>query len=429
VLLGFGILTTLGREIIFANFLGVSRDLEVFRIAFALPNMLSQSLAPAYIGALLPALVMAKKSGAAEYASFCQRLARVSVAGVLLVTFVGVLTVVPQASLMAPGFEASARESLVVALLVCWGFFLLTGLSFLPRLFLNSRQEFWPGSSTSVVISLCLITAAVIAASKSDSSQSFVLAGATVVAGGIILLVHLIREPQPVSVFLASLRRSKVAVGEAGHAILAPLVFVLSLHVVNTLPRFVDRAFGSSLEPGTVASLDYSFNILTVPGILLGTSVITIFYPAFVQRVQDENRADLSKRIVVPVLGVIVMAFVAGVGINWLATDIITLVYARGAFGETAIQSTSTLLGWHGLGLGFMVAAMILFQACLAYRVFKWLLLITVARILSKWLAVEWLVPRYGLDGLGSSFIVPELVSTALLAVLLFMLYRRGRSN
>lgn len=428
LLLGLGILSTLGREIVFANFLGTARELEIFRLAFALPNMLSQSLASAYIGALLPLLVSAEQGSANGFNEFRRKLTRVSVAVILLITAIGVLSVMPQSAALAPGLDSDSRQILSSALILCWGFFLLTGLSFVPRLFLNNRQEFWPGVSTSLVISSCLIVICLVAAARLKVINANLLSTTTVVAGGLILILHLMREPRSALLLFGS------ATHDRGHGpyraaiILKPLSLVLLLHLINALPRFVDRAFATGFPQGIVAALDYSYNILTVPGILLGTTVITMFYPAFVRRVQDKNQADLHRSIAFPVLGALFIALIVGLALHFFATEIVTLVYVRGAFGIAATQSTATLLAWHGLGLGFMVSAMVLTQACMAYGVFAILLAIAAARILAKTISIMWLVPRYGLDGLGASFLVPEFVSTLLLIVLLFFLNRRNNT-
>jgi len=428
ILLAVGILTTLLREIVFAKYLGVSRELEVFRVAFAFPNMLSQSLAPAYIGALLPALVAATNTSPSDYEAFRRRAARITVSGVAVITAIGMATVHWQATFMAPGFDSTASAALRTSLAMCWGFFCLTALSFLPRLYLNNRRVFWPGSSTSAVISVCLIVACTIALPETSHGPALVLATAAIASGVIILAMHVAAEPQAINTIAVGKTGkpgSAADYGKGQAAILGPLMLVLLIHCVNAAPRFVDRAVASGIAPGVLAAVDYSFNILTVPGILLGTSVITVFYPDFVQRVKNPRIADLDARISLPVVGVISLALIGGVVTSAIADDIVQLVYARGAFGAEAELVTSTLLGWHSIGLGFMVATMILAQACIAYGVFRYLLLIAVLRLGAKFLAVHLLVPAYGIDGLGASFIVPEAISTVLLAGLLFKLCRR----
>ncbi|MEM7432705.1 MAG: lipid II flippase MurJ [Pseudomonadota bacterium] len=428
VLLGIGIVATLGREIVFANYLGVSRELEIFRIAFALPNMLSQSLATAYIGAMMPALILAQSAGQGVYEAFCRRLARITVAGVVALAITGALTVSIQAGVMAPGFDSASLSTLKIALLACWLFFLLAGMSFLPRLHLNRREEFWPGASASILISAVLIVAGAMVVPNSEQSGATILAYASIVAGGFILLVHTWREPHWLSTLFG--RYDDPAPSSPGSdqipAIAAPVVIVVLLHAANALPRFIDRAVGSLMDGGVVAALEYSFNIITVPGILLGSALIMVLYPEFVERIKTQRGTSLGNLPRIS-MGAVAVAAVGGVGIFFFADDIVRLVYARGEFDAAATAMTSTLLKWHSLGLGFMVLTMILLQACLAFSIYKILIAVALARIAAKALAVWWLVPTYGMDGLGISFIVPEALSAVLLVGVLYTLIRRGQ--
>ena len=56
-----GIVATFLREVVLAATYGTSTEIEVFRIAFAVPNMLSTSLGPAFVAAVVPALMRAER--------------------------------------------------------------------------------------------------------------------------------------------------------------------------------------------------------------------------------------------------------------------------------------------------------------------------------------------------------------------------------
>jgi putative peptidoglycan lipid II flippase len=425
ILLGCGILATLAREVVFASFLGTSSELEVFRLAFAIPNLLSQSLAPAYIGALLPLLVAAQSGTSETLAAFRQQLSRVTLYGVLAVTIVGLLSVSWQARAIAPGFDDNLTARLITSLATCWAFFFFASVSFLPRLYLNSRREFWPGVSTSLVISGSLAIACAMLALTRGQVSALELSIVAVLAGGLILTLHLALEPNSLRPFSAAGSETWKPEQSQSQEILKRLGLVLSIHLLNALPRFIDRAYASDFPQGIVAALEYSFNIITVPGILLGSSVITVLYPSFVRRVQDTKQNEWQRSTVLIACAAVLAASLAGVFIYFFADEIVSLIYERGAFGDSAVQSTAAILAWHGLGLGFMVATMLLLQANLAYGVFKLLVVVGIVRIVAKFLAVRELVPSYGVDGLGASFLAPEAVSTILLFLMLVFLSRK----
>ena len=351
-------------------------------------------------------------------------MARITGASIILLSLAGMLGAGQIGRWIAPGFDVKSLSLLSQALVLCWVFFLFASLSFLPRLFLNSRQVFWPGASTSLVISSFLVVGSLVVAKTVGSHYSLALSIAAIFAGIVILVIHLYRDPVSLGYFWSVIKGPAKSVTDYAPPILGPIMLVLVVHFINAMPRFVDRSFASGFPQGIVAALEYSYNIITVPGILLGSTLVIVLYPGFVRRVQDANQTDLHKTVVGPALIAISAAAIAGVGLHFMAEPVIDLVYGRGAFGAAAVASTSTLLSWHALGLGFMVATLILLQACLAYGAFLALFGIAIIRLIAKVVATAWLVPHYQLDGLGASFIVPEVMSAILLLLLLLRLSR-----
>jgi peptidoglycan biosynthesis protein MviN/MurJ (putative lipid II flippase) len=83
-------------------------------------------------------------------------------------------------------------------------------------------------------------------------------------------------------------------------------------------------------------------------------------------------------------------------------------------------MTTAEFLRWHAQGLIFMVVTIVLSQVILAIRAFVLLIIVALARIAAKWLAVVLLVPVWGASGLAASFIVPEAVSALVLAIIVW---------
>jgi O-antigen/teichoic acid export membrane protein len=80
-------------------------------------------------------------------------------------------------------------------------------------------------------------------------------------------------------------------------------------------------------------------------------------------------------------------------------------------------MNTVAILKWQGLGLGVMVAGMILSQGLMGFQAIRALFGIGLAKILIKAATVGFLVRAYGVVGLGLSYVVCECAATVILFV------------
>jgi len=244
-----------------------------------------------------------------------------------------------------------------------------------------------------------------------------------VLSGALILGVHLLALPRVAFRSSSGDSPANSSTAPGWGLIAAAIVLVVLCHCLNAVPRFIDRAVATNIGPGTVAALEYSFSIITVPGVLLGTAMVTTFFPGFLRAVESQSQAAVLV-FLRPLLIVLGLALMGGALISMLAPQLVELVYARGSFGATATAMTAEFLQWHAAGLVFMVATIVLVQVLLAIRAFGILLLIALARIGAKWLAVTLLVPLWGSSGLAASFIVPEALSAIALAAIAWRRFR-----
>lgn len=418
ILLCAGIGATLLREIAFAAYFGTSPPLEVFRIAFSLPNMLGQGLAPAFIGAVLPLLVKAENRG--QRAPFLRTLFKFNFLTTLAIALLGSLSASLQSQLLAPGFSPELQQELTQQIQLTWIFFLGLGLSFGLRTVLNHREVFWPGASTSLISGSVFALGVVALAAMGSDLNATSLSRLAIVAGGLILMVHVVVG----RVDLQTAWFEKLSAPAQG--IVVAVAMVLIYQALNTAPRFIDRGVASGFEQGYVAALEYSFNVLTVPGILLATSFITVFYPGFVKTVEQGGRPHRYMGLFFVTL---LLAAIVGVLIFLFATNVVQLVYARGAFSQQSVTITADFLRWHGLGLPFMVTGIIVANGLMGYGKLRWLIGVGLAKVISKVAAIKLLVPVWGVSGLAISFVVVEAIAALLTLGLFTWAYKTRASS
>lgn len=428
LLLGFGILATLAREVLLGSTFGTQRDLELFRVAFGLPNMLGQTLAPAFVGVTLPLLVAARRTGDAEFERVRALLARFALIATSTVCLILVLAAPLLTDWMAPGF--SPDESARAANQLRWlslVFFAL-GLSFPLRSRLNHLGVFWPGASTSLTLSLGIVLACALGWRVDGTTTGLVMA--SVLAAWCVLAFHAAavrRAGRPTQTASESISEVDGEAVPLRMRALSLAVMGASLYqLTQAIPRFLDRGYASQ-EPGALAALEYSFNVLTAPGILFGTSLVMLAFPRFARfAARGEARAGFRA------LGKWFFLAVGAAGTVTLACQLapealVRLLYERGEFGPDDVMMTSEILRWQAWGLPAMVASMGLAQALLGLRQLRLLLLVGVVRIVVRILALQVLVPQYGPSGLGAAYFATEAVSTLLLVIILWRVTRSSQ--
>lgn len=421
LLLGAGIVVTLGREIVFALGLGSGADLEVFRLAFAAPNMMGQSMAPAFVGVMLPLLAHAAEKGGAAERNMRRRILRFNGIGVVLLCLLGLATTSPLAKLLAPGYGTADLARVAEQLRILWLFFGVTGLSFGARTFLNQREVFWPGASTSLAVSIAFVVAGLGIAAGTLPETATTLSWAAVCGGGLVLLLQLLARPYRLHDFSGSSR------SDYHPPLLLPMLGAMLATVSASAPRFLDRAYASSMPQGSVAALEYSYNVLAAPGILLGTSFVMLAFPAFARGVAAGQARQAASRLLRPLCLTAGAAFLVGLSVFFFAEPLVNLFYRRGAFAAADATATAQVLRWQCLGMMPMVAGMVFTQGFLGLRLIRFVLMLSFLRIVLRWIALELLVPRLDLGGLGLAYTVTE--SLALLVAFLLFLKQLPRGT
>lgn len=421
LLLGFGILATLLREVLLGSTFGTQRELELFRVAFGLPNMLGQTLAPAFVGVTLPLLVAARRNSREEFERVRRLLTRFGLVAATSVSLIMVLAAGWLTAWMAPGFSPEEVQRGASQLRWLSLLFLALALSFPLRARLNERGVFWPGASTSLTLSLGVALAC--GAGWGVEGTSFGLVVASIIGAWLVLGLHALALRQAHRAHtpaVESLTESVETEAQLTMRVLSLAVLGASLYqLTQAVPRFLDRGFASD-QPGALAALEYSFNVLTAPGILFGTSLVMLAFPSFAKfAAQGQARAGFRALrkwflLAVGAAGVVTLAC------QLAPETLIRLLYERGEFDAQDVQMTSEILRWQAWGLPAMVASMGMAQALLGLRQLRLLLAIGVARIIVRIVALEVLVPRFGPSGLGAAYFVTEAVSTVLLIYILW---------
>lgn len=113
----------------------------------------------------------------------------------------------------------------------------------------------------------------------------------------------------------------------------------------------VDKNMASYLETGTITSLSYASNLVTMAYTMVVTSLLTTIFPRFSKYHAEEDDVGLKKdfiyygdllSIVIIPLGILMMA---------LSTPIVELLFGRGAFDGDAVTTTGQCVFFYAMGV------------------------------------------------------------------------------
>ncbi len=392
LLLGLGTIFSFFREVIIAYYYGTSRDLEIFRVAFAIPYALFQSLGTVLVGALLPIIIHEGKDLIFEIKRQVRKL-------FIIFAVFAALTANWQAKILAPGFTYSELETLKINLVICWIILIISALIFPIRLLLQEQNKKMLVSSTSLIYSLFFILFIFI---FNGFSPKFDLSIVSVASAMMVFVIYSIFSK--LNIVKVPVNTTKSSTNKKiQKIILGSFIYVLFL----AIPRLIDKAAASKMNIGVIANLEYAMNFYVAFGVLIGTSFTIIFARKIALEYRNSaNIAWLLKIIGVPFL----LASFVSILILPFSEELVRIAYLRGAFTQSNVTQVTEILYWFLITLPLMVSGMILLQIIAAYSIF---ILIGLA-IFKSIMKLSWILLFFNEENLsifGTSTLVMELMS------------------
>ena len=389
------------RESAIAYRLGVGSEVDAYRAAFQIPDLLNYFLAGgAFSVALIPLYqqVRAARGEADAEAFFAKVLGTLSVVAVVAT---GALWWNAEAlvRLQFGGFDAETLERtvrLTRIVLPAQIFFVAGGI---VRAVLMARGRF-----LSQALAPLLYNAGIIAGGLAlpqlgaDGFAWGVLAGAFV--GNLVVPFAEAARDSELRIrarvaFDRDLRRYLV--------VAAPLMIGVTLVTVD---EWYDRWFGARLAEGTVAALGFARFIGQAPVAVLGQAVATAALPMFSKLWSEGRRDELDELVTATLRAGLGVAILAAAALAVLAEPIVEIMYERGSFGAESTARVSGLLVIFALALPAWVGQQIALRAFYA-RTDMWrpMLLGTAVAVVAIPLYLH-LGSRFGAAGLASAGVI-----------------------
>lgn len=316
------------RQILIASYFGVSRELDVYVIAYALATMVVFTFANTFDAAVVPRLVQARGEAGEERARalsasmFRWSLALGVGATVLLIALTPLLT-----PLVATGFGPAQKVHLWR--LVVW--FAPWTLLSLPYYAAAARQKaqrrFNRVFGAEIVVA---ITSIAVLALFHGRIELLPIAYAVGYAAGVSTLL-------PGSGLVGA------AVAPEAPSVLRGVGELYAANQTGALSGIVDRHFQSLVQPGGIAAVNYSAQIVTGLAGLLTLREIYI-----VPLSESERREQKLERLVI---GLLMLAVPAAGVVSCFSHEMIQILFQRGRFDASATELTASVLRIYAFAL------------------------------------------------------------------------------
>ncbi|NGP52347.1 murein biosynthesis integral membrane protein MurJ [Thioalkalivibrio sp. XN8] len=338
------------RDVVFARLFGAGLGMDVFVVAFQIPNFLRRLFAEgAFSQAFVPVLNEYKsRRSHEEVKELADRVT--GTLGVVLfgMTLVGVLAAPLFIMLFAPGHLRDPEKiALGVEMLrLTFPYLFFISLTALAGGILNTYGRFGVPAFTPVLLNLVLIGAAVWLAPHFERPIVGVAVG-VLVAGFVQLAFQL-----PFLRALKLLPRPRwgwhhPGVRQIGR-LMAPAILGSSVAQINLI---VDRVIASFLVTGSISWLYYSDRLLEFPLGTFAIAVATVILPSLSRRHAEQSMAEFSATLDWALKLVVVIALPAAVGLFLLAGPMLATLFQYGEFTAFDVRMASLSLMAYALAL------------------------------------------------------------------------------
>ena len=353
------------REQVFAALFGAGRSLDIFTIAFRVPNLLRDlfaegALSTAFVTTFSKKIAVEGDKSAWELANKVATLTAVFMSGV---TIVGIIFSRQLIAGVAGGFDADEQAMTTLLTQIMWPFILLVSLAALVMGMLNAKNVFGVPAMASTFFNIGSIVAGVSLGWWFDPHFGrralLGLAFGTLVGGALQLLV------QTPSLWRMNYRfRPDFGWRDQGVrtvlGLMGPAVIAASAVQVNVL---VNSSFASYLEKGSVIWLSIAFRLMQLPLGIFGVAISTVTLPLVSRAAAANDMIGFRSALSHAMRLVLVLTIPSAIGLFLLAEPIIRVIYQHGHVTPHSVQQIAGALRFYAIGLAGYSAVKILAPA------------------------------------------------------------------
>ncbi len=338
------------RDVVFARFFGAGAGMDVFVVAFQIPNFLRRLFGEgAFSQAFVPVLSeYESRRSHEEVRGLADRVAGTLGLILLAITVAGVLLAPMLILLFAPGFSGEEDKfALATGMLrLTFPYLLFISLVAFAGGILNTYGRFAVPAFTPVLLNLVMIASVFLLAPYFDTPV-YGLAVGVFIAGLVQLAFQL-----PFLARVGVLPRPRWGWDHEGVRriirLMMPAIFGSSVAQINLI---VDRVIASFLTTGSISWLYYSDRLLEFPLGVFAIALATVILPGLSRHHAAASTEAFSSTLDWALRLAVVVALPASVGLFFLAGPMVATLFNYGAFDAHDVRMAGYSVMAYALGL------------------------------------------------------------------------------
>lgn len=419
VMLGTLLSKVLGlvREMLLANKYGTGYISDSYIVSLNIPVVLISALAGAILNNYIPLFSNAEKESSEKAKRFNGVLLVVSfiISTILIIVFM--LFTKQIVRLFAVGFSEEKLQYLVVLsrITVFCMYFIITSHIF--KGYLEYRGKFFGTSLYGILMNLGMILGIYF-----STTEKYYLLGYGVLFGYILSFVALL--------ILAIKNKFGVKLNaDIKNEYLKKMVIltlpILLNDVVWQINGIVDKSVASTIGEGYISAINYSHYIVDIISSVFATSLVTVFFPNVIKLFNEEGieKVKSDTRTILKTMMFITIPCSLLVAI--FSTDIVKVLFFRGAFDSTSLSITSVAVAIYTFALTFVCLKIILFKVFYALQDTKSPTESAIISIVCNIILTLVLVRFLDYKGI----IIATLISSIISTVILFIKFKKKNGN
>jgi putative peptidoglycan lipid II flippase len=341
------------RDILIAATLGSGWVADAFVVAFRFPNLFRRLFGEgAFNSAFIPIFAKKLEGDGPEAA---RRFAEDAMAGLLFILLI--VTIVAELAMpflmygLAPGFDVQPEKFDLSVLLtrITMPYLLCMSLVALMSGALNSVGRFVESASVSIVLNGAMMIATVISLwiGYKAEPEAGVIQAWGVFAAGFLQLALLMWGMHRAGMWLG-IRRPRLT-EDVRRLIRLGVPGVISGGVTQ-----LNIAIGTiiaSLQPGAVSHLYYADRVYELPLAIVGIAIGIVLLPDVARQLRSGNTAGVMDSQNRSLEFAMLLTVPAAFALSAIPTDIVRVLFERGAFGPKDTEVTAAVLAMFALGL------------------------------------------------------------------------------
>ena len=341
------------RDILIAATLGSGWVADAFVVAFRFPNLFRRLFGEGAFNSAFVPIFARKLEGEGQDAA--RRFAEDAMAGLLFILLI--VTIVAELAMpffmygLAPGFDATPEKFDLSILLtrITMPYLLCMSLVALMSGALNSVGRFVEAASVSIVLNGVMVVATLISlwlGFREEPEAGVIQAWAVFVAGFLQL-----------AVLIWGMKRANMTLGLKRPRWTKDMRHLVRLGVPGVISGGVTQiniAIGTiiaSLEPGAVSQLYYADRVYELPLAIVGIAVGIVLLPDIARQLRAGNAAGVLDSQNRSLEFALLLTIPAALALAVIPSDVIRVLFERGAFTASDTAATAAVLAMFALGL------------------------------------------------------------------------------